>query len=211
MRCLLIQANGNNNRMGHYFKQPKYELYYDGSKIIDRIIENSYGIFDKIFVAIRKGLEINFDRSRVDLIYCERTESRIDTLKNCFEKLGDYESVTIHDCDVVIDRDVLEEMKGNSLAVASYRGDGLKYGFIELDKKMRYLKGNEKEKEEGHISIGAYSVYYREFNSYLEKATGESLLEYYNLIKTNNIGVVYSKNHVNLGDIESYMSNLWSL
>jgi hypothetical protein len=211
MRCLLIQANGNNNRMGHYFKQPKYELYYNGSKIIDKIIENSYGIFDKIFVAIRKGIEINFDHSRVDLIYCERTESRIDTLKNCFEKLGDYESVIIHDCDVVIDREVLGEMRNNSLAVASYRRDGLKYGFVELDRKMKYLKGNEKEKEEGHVSIGAYSVCYSEFNKYLKIARSESLLEYYNLIENNNIGIVYSKNHINLGDIESYIGNLWSL
>jgi hypothetical protein len=211
MRCLLIQANGNNNRMGHYFKQPKYELYYGGSKIIDRIMENSYGVFDKIFVAIRRGVEINFNSSMVDLIYCERTESRIETLKNCFEKLEDYESVTIHDCDVMIDREVLEEMRGNSLAVTSYKRDGLKYGFIELDRKMRYLKGNEKEKEEGHVSIGAYSVYYNEFNRYLEKATAESLLEYYNLLESNNIGIVYSKNHINLGDIESYIGNLWSL
>jgi hypothetical protein len=76
---------------------------------------------------------------------------------------------------------------------------------------MRYSKGNEKEKEEGHVSIGAYSVYYNEFNRYLEKATGESLLEYYNLLESNNIGIVYSKNHINLGDIESYIGNLWSL
>jgi hypothetical protein len=211
MRCLLIQANGNNNRMGYYFKQPKYELYFRGSKIIDKIIENSNGVFDKIFVAVRKGVEINFNSSMVDLIYCERTESRIDTLKNCFDELENYESVTIHDCDVVIDRDVLEEMKGNSLAVASYKGDGLKYGFIELDRKMKYLKGNEKEKEEGHVSIGAYSVDYIEFNRYLEKATNESLLEYYNLLETDNIGIVYSKNHINLGDIQSYIDNLWSL
>jgi hypothetical protein len=197
--------------MGHYFKQPKYELYYNGSKIIDRIIENSNGAFDKIFVAIRRGVEINFNSSMVDLIYCERTESRIETLKNCFEKLEDYESVIIHDCDVVIDRDVLEEMSGNSLAVASYRRDGLKYGFVELDRKMRYLKGNEKEKEEGHVSIGAYSVSYKEFNEYLKEASNESLLEYYNLLDGDNIEVVYSKNHINLGDIESYIGNLWSL
>ena len=81
MKCLLIQANGNNIRLGKFFKQPKYELYYKNSRIIENIIENSINIFDVIYVAIRKDTPINFDTSNVELIPCDQTYSRLDTLK----------------------------------------------------------------------------------------------------------------------------------
>ena len=34
MKALLIQANGNNIRLGKYFKQPKYELFFNNERII---------------------------------------------------------------------------------------------------------------------------------------------------------------------------------
>jgi hypothetical protein len=209
-KCLLIQANGNNIRLGKYFKQPKYELYYNNERIIDSIIKNSLNVVDKIYVAVRKNIPLNFDISKVHLIYCDKTTSRLDTLKQCFDCISkDYTSVTIHDCDVIIESNVLNKLEQNSLAITNYKLDGLKYGFIELDQNFNYLLGNEKTKETGHISIGAYSVNKNEFNKYLRIATEESLLVYYN--QCQNTKVVYSKQHTNLGDINSYIDNLWLL
>ena len=210
MKTLLIQANGNNIRLSKYFKQPKYELYYNNKRIIDTIIENGKNVVDKIYVAVRKGSLINFDTTNVTLIECDYTTSRLDTLKQCFKFLPEkYKSVIIHDCDVIIDSEVLNKLQHNSLAITNYKLDGLKYGFIELDQNFKYLKGNEKETETGHISIGAYSVEGKPFFDYLKNATEESLLAYYN--QAECVNVVYSKKHTNLGDINSYMNNLWLL
>ena len=208
MKCLLIQANGNNIRLGKFFKQPKYELYYKNSRIIENIIENSINIFDVIYVAIRKDTPINFDTSNVELIPCDQTYSRLDTLKQCFPHLLEYNSVIIHDCDTIISEKVLNKLSNDSLAITNYKLDGLKYGFVELDQNFNYIKGNEKTTEKGHITIGAYSVNTKNFNKYLENATKESLLEYYNQYSPK---VVYSQTHTNLGDINSYMDNLWLL
>jgi hypothetical protein len=208
-RCLLIQANGNNVRLGKYFKQPKYELYYKNNRIIDIIINNSLSITDDVYVAIRKNIPINFNVSKINLISCDQTNNRLDTLKQCFSYLEKYDSVIIHDCDTIIDSEVLDGLNNNSLAITNYKIDGLKYGFIELDKNFKYLKGNEKQTETGHISIGAYSVNTKNFIKYLEIASKESLLEYYNQCKI--VDIVYSKNHINLGDINSYINNLWLL
>jgi hypothetical protein len=210
MRCVLIQANGNNIRLSKYFKQPKYELYYRGERIINQIIKKSIesGV-NKVFVAVRKDTSLNFDISNVEIIYCEQTNNRLDTLKQCFNHLNEYKSTIIHDCDTIIDSEVLSRLNEDSLVISNYKLDGLKYGFIELDHNLEYLKGNEKKQETGHISIGAYSVNNQHFNKYLKIATEESLLSYYN--QCNNVKVIYSKNHINLGDIESYINNLWSL
>jgi hypothetical protein len=210
MKTLLIQANGNNIRLSKYFKQPKYELYYNNKRIIDTIIENGKNVVDKIYVAVRKGAPINFDTTNITLIECDHTTSRLDTLKQCFKFIPEkYKSVIIHDCDVIIDSEVLNKLQHNSLAITNYKLDGLKYGFVELDQNFRYLKGNEKETETGHISIGAYSVEGKSFFDYLKTATEESLLAYYN--QAECVDVVYSKKHTNLGDINSYMNNLWLL
>jgi len=209
MKGLLIQANGNNIRLGKYFKQPKYELYYNNERIIDTIINNGLEKNIDVFVAVRKNIPLNFDTSKVNLIHCDQTTSRLDTLKQCFPHLKQYDSIIIHDCDTIIESDVLGELNNNSLAITNYKLDGLKYGFIELDKNFNYLTGNEKEKETGHISIGAYSVKVNEFTKYLENAIEESLLCYYN--QCQNTDVVYSENHTNLGDINSYIDNLWLL
>jgi len=209
MRFLLIQANGNNIRLGKYFKQPKYELYYNKERIIDSIIKNSLPIVDEIYVAVRKNIPLNFDTSKIKLILCDQTVSRLDTLKQCFPYLNKSSSVIIHDCDVIIESNVLDKLHSDSLAITNYKLDGLKYGFVELDQDFNYLNGNEKTKETGHISIGAYSVDTNNFNNYLKTATEESLLVYYN--QCSKTDVVYSKQHINLGDINSYMNNLWLL
>ena len=210
MKCLLIQANGNNIRLSKFFKQPKYELYYNNKRIIDTIIHNSIEVVDKIYVAVRKDTQLNFDTSKVQLIYCDQTTSRLDTLKQCYKFIpSKYTSIIIHDCDVIIEKEVLDKLEQNSLAITNYKLDGKKYGFVELDQNFNYLKGNEKETETGHISIGAYSVCGPEFNNYLKSAVDESLLSYYNIC--SNPTVVYSKQHTNLGDINSYINNLWLL
>ena len=208
-KCILIQANGNNLRLGSFFKQPKYELYYKNTRIIDSIIQNSLSITDNVYVAIRKNTTINFNTDKIKLIYCEQTTTRLETLKQCFPHLDSYDSVIIHDCDTIIESKVLNSLDYNSVAITNYKQDGLKYGFVNLDNNFNYLNGNEKEKETGHITIGAYCVKVKEYNKYLHWADKESMLDYYNQCK--NVNVVYSKNHTNLGDINSYIENLWSL
>ncbi len=209
MKCILIQANGNNIRLGKYFSQPKYELFYNGERIIDTIIKSATTSADKVFVAVRKNVEIKFDCSNVMLIPCEQTTNRLDTLKQCFPYLAKYTSTIIHDCDTIIEPDVLSKLEKNSIAITNYKLDGLKYGFVGLDHNFTYIKGNEKKKETGHITIGAYSVTTDSFCKYLEEVTEESLLAYYNQAK--DVSVIYSKNHTNLGDINSYIDNLWLL
>jgi hypothetical protein len=209
MKCVLIQANGNNIRLGKYFSQPKYELFYNGERIIDTIIKSATTSADRVFVAVRNNAEIKFDCSNVVVIPCEQTTSRLDTLKQCFPYLVEYTSTIIHDCDTIIESNVLCKLEKDSVAITNYKLDGLKYGFVGLDHNFNYIKGNEKQKETGHITIGAYSVVTDSFCKYLEEATEESLLAYYNQAK--DVSVVYSKNHTNLGDINSYIDNLWLL
>ena len=69
---ILIQANGNNIRLGKYFKQPKYELYYKNTRIIESIINNSLLVTKNVYVAIRKNSRINFNTKNIKLIYCDR-------------------------------------------------------------------------------------------------------------------------------------------
>ena len=208
-KCILIQANGNNLRLGRFFKQPKYELYYKNVKIIETIIKNALSITNNVFVAVRKNYNLNFNTENVEIINCDQTETRLETLKQCFPYLDKYESVIIHDCDTIIESQVLKDLNNNSVAITNYKLDGLKYGFINLDNNFKLLNGNEKKVETGHITIGAYSVNIKEYNKYLEWATKESMLDYYNQCKS--VDVVYSKNHTNLGDINSYIENLWLL
>lgn len=208
-KCILIQANGNNLRLGRFFKQPKYELFYNNIRIIESIINNSLLVTDNVYVAVRKNTKLNFNTENVNIIYCGKTNTRLETLKQCFPHLTKYESVIIHDCDTIIEPLVLKDLKHNSVAITNYKLDGLKYGFVNLDPNFNYLSGNEKETETGHITIGAYCVNAKEYNKYLEWATKESMLDYYNQCEKTN--VVYSKNHTNLGDINSYIENLWLL
>ena len=208
-KSILIQANGNNLRLGRFFNQPKYELYYNNTKIIESIISNSLSITENVYVAVRDNKPLNFNTSGVNLIKCKKTSTRLETLQQCFPFLDKYESVTIHDCDTIIESEVLKALELNSVAITNYKLDGLKYGFVSLDNNFNYLSGNEKEFETGHITIGAYSVKTSEFIKYMGYATEESLLHYYN--NCNSPKVVFSKNHTNLGDINSYMKNLWLL
>ena len=133
----------------------------------------------------------------------------MDTLKQCFDKIGAIGDCVIHDCDTIIDSEILKKLKGDSLTITNYKLDGKKYGFVDLDSNFNYLKGNEKIMETGHISIGAYCVNIERFKIYLEDVNEESMLEYYN--KIENVGLVYSKEFLNLGDINSYLENLWLL
>lgn len=206
MNCILIQANGKNVRMGNFFKQPKYELFYNQKRIIEHIIDNSNKAGYDVFVALREGSKIKFETNKVNLIFCKETQTRGETLKYCIDALSAYDSIIIHDCDVIIEDDILRSLKGNSLAVTNYKFDGLKYGFIELDRNFKYIKGNEKTKEEAYITIGAYSVVSKDFFNYLKNNELDSLIDYYNHISSND--VVFSKNHINLGDINSYFEHL---
>lgn len=208
-KCILIQANGNNLRLGRFFKQPKYELFYNNKRIIESIIDNSLLVTKNVYVAVRKNSKLNFNTEGVNIIYCGKTKTRLETLKQCFPHLSKYKSVIIHDCDTIIDSQVLSNLKNNNIAITNYKLDGLKYGFVNLDNKFKYLGGNEKQTETGHITIGAYSVNTKEYNNYLQWATKESMLDYYN--QCENVDVVYSVNHTNLGDINSYIKNLWLL
>ena len=208
-KCILIQANGNNIRLGKFFKQPKYELYYNNTRIIESIIKNSLSINSNVYVALRENADINFNTDKVKLIYCKPTTTRLETLKQCFPHFKNYDSVIIHDCDTIIETQVLQDLDYNSIAITNYKLDGLKYGFVNLDNNFNYLNGNEKQFETGHITIGAYCVNVKEYSKYLKWATKESMLDYYNQCK--NVNVVYSKNHTNLGDINSYIENLWLL
>ena len=208
-KCVLIQANGNNLRLGRFFKQPKYELFYKNTRIIESIIQNALSITPNVYVAIRKNKQLNFNTNNIKIIPCEYTTTRLETLKQCFPHLEKYNSVIIHDCDTIIDSQVLKNLNNNSVAITNYKLDGLKYGFVNLDNNFKYLNGNEKKKETGHITIGAYCVNVKEYNQYITWASKESMLDYYN--QCNDVDVVYSKDHTNLGDINSYIENLWLL
>ena len=208
-KCILIQANGNNLRLGKFFKQPKYELYYKNTRIIETIIQNALLVTNNVYVAVRKKHTLNFDTKNINLIYCDQTDTRLETLKQCFPHLNKYDSVVIHDCDTIIESKVLKNLNNNSIAITNYKLDGLKYGFVSLDNNFKFLHGNEKKEETGHITIGAYCVNVKEYNNYLSWASKESMLDYYNQCK--NTDVVYSENHINLGDINSYIENLWLL
>ena len=61
MHSILIQANGDNIRLGNFFKQPKYELYYNGKKIIEYIIQNAKKTGKDVYIALRENIKINFD------------------------------------------------------------------------------------------------------------------------------------------------------
>lgn len=206
MDCVLIQANGDNVRLGSFFKQPKYELYYKGKKIIEHIIENAKKTGKHVYVALRKNAKINFDIENINIIFCDKTNTRFETLKQCFNHLKDYESVIIHDCDVIIKDNILKKLNDNSLVVTHYKMDGLKYGFVDLDEDFKYILGNEKKVEKNYITIGAYSVKTNDFVDFLNFNNSDSLLEYYNTDITKS--VFLSKEHINLGDIESYFKNL---
>jgi hypothetical protein len=207
--CVLIQANGNNERLGKFFKQPKHELFYGKSKIIENIINECKSLDLDIFISLRKGKVIRFDYSDCTIIECTKTHNRIDTLEQCFPHLEAYSAVLILDSDVIVRANVLKHMSANSIAIGQYPKDGKKYGFVEVDPLFRYVFGNEKQKETSHITVGAYSVSYKEFTNYLTSKSdrqNESLLNYYNQHKPNNL--VFSDTHLVLGDIEAYINQL---
>lgn len=207
--CILIQANGNNERLGKFFKQPKHELFYGKYKIIENIINECKELNLDIFISIRKGEPVNFNCSDCTIIECTKTYNRIDTLEQCFPRLKNYSCVLILDADVIIKADVLKHMLDNSIAIGQYKDDGKKYGFVKVDPLFNYISGNEKLQKESHITIGAYSVNYNEFVNYLNSKSNrqnESLLNYYNKYKPKSL--IFSDTHIVLGDIHSYINQL---
>lgn len=206
--CILIQANGNNLRLGNFFEQPKHELFFGQKRIIERIIDECKETGLDIFICLRKGVKLNFNPQGCKIIECEQTFNRIDTLDQCFKYFKDYHSILVLDSDVIIRANVLKHMSGNSVAVGQYKNDGKKYGFIKVGPLFNYILGNEKQNQESHIAIGAYCVSYNEFVNYLASKLGrenESLLNYYNQHKPN---LVFSDTHLVLGDMESYINQL---
>lgn len=206
--CILIQANGNNSRLGKFFKQPKHELFFGQKRIIERIIEECRQTKLDIFICLRKGVEPNFNTEGCEIIECEQTFNRIDTLEQCFAYFKNYESVLILDSDVIIKEGILKHMTRDSIAIGQYKYDGKKYGFVKVDPLFNYISGNEKQDQESYITIGAYCVSYNKFVNYLASKLGredESLLNYYNQHKPN---LVFSDTHLVLGDMESYINQL---
>jgi choline kinase len=206
--CILIQANGNNSRLGNFFKQPKHELFFGEKRIIERIIDECRETDLDIFICLRIGVNLNFNTEGCTIIRCEQTFNRIDTLEQCFLHFKNYDSVLILDSDVIIKANVLKRMADNCIAIGQYKNDGKKYGFVKVDPVFKYISGNEKQNQESHITIGAYCVRYNEFVKYLASKSdrqNESLLNYYNQYRP---GLVFSDTHIVLGDIESYVNQL---
>ena len=124
-KALLIQANGNNMRLSSFFKQPKYELFYNGLKIIEHIYKNVSTLKEyDIFLALRQDAVLTQINKQINVIRCKPTYSRIDTLKEVIPHFKKYHELLIHDCDVIISSDVLKKMNGNCIAVSTYKNDG---------------------------------------------------------------------------------------
>lgn len=202
-KCVLIQANGDGIRMRNYFDMPKHHLYYQGVRIIEQIIQNVEAAGLDYYIATKYD-----ERCSDKAIHLQPTSNRIETLALCLDRLASYDTIIVHDCDVLFDVDIIAAMEGDMLSVAPYKGDGLKYGFIEIDNRLMYKTGNEKKTEAPYIASGLYAVKTKSIKQFIEKnksASIESLLEYYNENKPN---LFYTQRHINLGDIDSYMNNL---
>ena len=209
-KCVLIQANGNNERLGKFFDIPKHELFFDGKKILDHILLNCEKLNCDIFISIRENTKINSELKNFKVIECSQTFNRIDTLEQCLKQLENYDSVLVLDSDVIISYEVLKFLNGNSLAVGPYKYDGKKYGFVDVNPSFEYISGNEKENETNYITVGAYSFNKKSFLRFLNlknNRSNESLLNYYNIEKPK---IFFSNSHICLGDINCYMEAIWS-
>jgi NDP-sugar pyrophosphorylase family protein len=202
-KCVLIQANGDGVRMKDYFNIAKHHLFYKGARIIEQIVCSVDAAGIDCYIATKYTENV-----MLTSIHCKDTKNRIETLAQCLDTLASYDTIIVHDCDVLFNYDTIEAMEGNMISVAHYKGDGLKYGFIEVDKHFQYKWGNEKRKETEYIAAGLYSFETKLMKQFIEKNNGlsyDSLLEYYNMYKPN---LLYTNSHINLGDIDSYMNNL---
>ena len=209
-KCVLIQANGNNERLGRFFDIPKHELFFKNKRIIDQIVSNCKNLNSDIFISIRENTKLNCESKCFKIIESPQTFNRIDTLEQCLSKLHSYDSILVLDSDVIISHEVLKFLNGNSLAVGPYKYDGKKYGFIDVSPSFEYVFGNEKEKETNYITVGAYSLDRKSFSKFLSlknNRSKESLLNYYNIEKPK---IFFSNSHICLGDINSYMEAIWS-
>lgn len=202
-RCLLVQANGDGIRMRKYFNIPKHQLYYHGIRIIDHIITKAKVVNIDCYIATKHKEHTDYNT-----IHLHDTKNRIETLASCLDKLAAYETIIVHDCDVLFQAEMIAAMNDDMIAVSHYKGDGMKYGFVELDKDFAYKHGNEKETATPYITAGMYAVNRERIADFIDankKKDIQSLLEYYNVNKPK---LLYTKDYLNLGDIESYMHNL---
>jgi choline kinase len=202
-KCVLIQANGDGTRMKDYFQIAKHHLFYKGSRIIEQIVSSVETAKVDCYIASKYTENVMFNS-----IHCKDTKNRIETIEQCLEKLASYDTIIVHDCDVLFNHNTITAMEGNMISVAHYKGDGLKYGFIEVDQHFKYKSGNEKRTEAEYITSGLYSFETKRMKQFIEKNNGlsyDSLLAYYNVYQPQ---LLYTNNHTNLGDIDSYMQNL---
>ena len=201
-RCVLIQANGNGERMKDYFGIPKHHLYYKGDKIINNIISNIQNTGIDYYIATK----YKQDGLGKNIILCMDTNNRLQTLQYCLEYLQNYDSIIVHDCDVIFDSKCISNMYGDMISISAYKQDGYKYGFISIDNNLQYKNGNEKIKEEPFITTGIYSFNRKNMQEFIAKnQESETLLDYYN---THNPKLYYTEEFTNLGDINSYMNNI---
>ena len=200
-KVVLITANGDGTRMRQFFDMPKHHLYYKGKKIIDNIIDMCESVSIPYYVASK----IEED-DHVNVILCNDTKNRMQTIKKCINQLCDYDTMIIHDCDIIFDSSYLDSITGETISVSLYKNDGKKYGFVSVDRNIEYKHGNEKEVESEFITTGIYACNVQKMKTFLNSnPNAESMLEYYN---HNKPKLLYTNTHINLGDIESYMNNL---
>lgn len=201
-KCVLIQANGNGERMREYFDIPKHHVFYKGDRIVNHIIKYIEAAGIDYYIATKYDENINNE----NIIKCGDTNNRLETLKCCIPYLMKYDSVIVHDCDVIFNTDCIKSIQNDMLSISSYKNDGMKYGFVSVDCDFSYVSGNEKTKEESFITTGIYSFDVNNMIEYLNNnPVTESLLSYYNLYIPK---LYYTKEHINLGDIKSYMNQL---
>jgi choline kinase len=204
-RALLITANGDGTRMGSFFGIPKHLLFYKGRKILDWISERGINSGFEMFLAVQTDDGIHHEG--LTKIICGRTESRMETISVCLPYLQRFHSVLVHDCDVLFPEDMLQSMDEDAISVSIYPKDEKKYGFVDIDKNFSYLNGNEKQKEAPFVATGLYSFRRRSMEAFLKNNVNptDTMLDYYNL---HHPELIFAKDFINLGDIQSYMSNL---
>lgn len=204
-KALLITASGDGTRMRDYFGIPKHLIYYNGRRIVDWISERGMQAGFEMHLALQ--LDDGIEHPNLKKIICGRTESRMETLQVCLPHLQGYKTVLVHDCDVLHSANMLKMMDEDSISVSIYQKDEKKYGFVDIDEKFCYLNGNEKQKEAPLITTGLYSFGMRRMELFFQHnpMPTETMLDYYNL---HHPELIFAKDFINLGDIQSYMNNL---
>jgi dTDP-glucose pyrophosphorylase len=204
-RALLITANGDGTRMKRFFGLPKHSIFYQGKRIHELISQRGSSAGFAVYIAVQNNYEIQTKDAGV--IVCGPTQNRMETIHACLPYLERYESILVHDCDVLFEEDMLASMQDDAISVSFYRKDGKKYGFVDIDENFSYLVGNEKQREAPFITTGLYSFSRRRMELFYEHYNKpiETMLDYYNLHRPR---LLFAQDYINLGDIQSYMQNL---